>query len=308
MVDTNKIKNYLKKISWIFVPFFWYIVGVILTEQLLYGLFLLSVKYFFDSESYYPIFKFIAANRYVLFPMISGIILTSFFIRLYREDWKLRVREEGDELKFNTEEIGGTGIKNIKNQLSKMNGIGFGILAVISLTILLTFLINMFIGENSLDSAVEEAVKLKMSDIYMFIPASIIVAPVFEELFFRGILFRRARDRFGFWNAAILSSMIFGIVHENTAQIIFAFVMGMLFAYTYENYQALLPAVLMHMAANAMSYIISIGVFNEIYTKRSMLFYCMIFTCLLAVVYGVYKLGKNKRREYFLFSLAEKEE
>jgi membrane protease YdiL (CAAX protease family) len=38
------------------------------------------------------------------------------------------------------------------------------------------------------------------------------VAPVVEELFFRGILFRSLR-RHGFWAAAILSSILFGVVH-----------------------------------------------------------------------------------------------
>lgn len=307
-MEVSNIKKYLKKISWIFVPFIWYIIGVVLTEQLLYGLFLLSVKYFFDREAYYPIFKFIAANRYVLFPMISGIILTSFFIRLYREDWKLRVRKKGEELVFNTIEIGGEGTKGVKKQLSESAGLFAGIITSMAFTILLTFLINAFIGETSLNSAVEEAKKLKMSELYLFIPASFIVAPIFEELFFRGILFRRARDRFGFCNAAVLSSLVFGIVHENTAQILFAFVMGILFAYTYEIYQALLPAVLMHMAANVMSFIISIGTFDVVYTDKSVLFYCVILVCVLVVIYGIYKLGKNKRQEYVLFSSIEKEE
>ncbi|MDO4438971.1 MAG: CPBP family intramembrane metalloprotease [Eubacteriales bacterium] len=304
----EEIKKYLKKISWIFVPFFWYIVGVVITEQLLYGLFLLSVKYFFDSEAYYPVFKFIVANRYVLFPMISGIILTSFFIRLYREDWKLRVRKDGDRYLFNTTEIGGKDKKNIKVQFEEMTGLGFGLLSSMALCILLTFGINFFAGAASLDQAVAEASKLKMSDIYMFIPASLLVAPVFEELFFRGILFRRARDRFGFWNAAIISSLVFGIVHENTAQMLFAFIMGLLFAYTYERYEALLPAVLMHMSANLMSFVISMGIFDSLYMEKGILFYCMILICSSVTLYGIYKLGKNKIKEYVLFSSTEKED
>lgn len=38
------------------------------------------------------------------------------------------------------------------------------------------------------------------------------VAPIVEELFFRGILFRSLR-RYGLWIAAIVSSVIFGLVH-----------------------------------------------------------------------------------------------
>lgn len=41
---------------------------------------------------------------------------------------------------------------------------------------------------------------------------AIMVAPVIEELFFRGVLFRSLR-RHGFWAAAIVSSLVFGLVH-----------------------------------------------------------------------------------------------
>ncbi len=41
---------------------------------------------------------------------------------------------------------------------------------------------------------------------------AIAIAPVVEELFFRGILFRSLR-RHGFWTAAIVSSLVFGSVH-----------------------------------------------------------------------------------------------
>ena len=42
---------------------------------------------------------------------------------------------------------------------------------------------------------------------------AVVVAPVTEELFFRGILFRTLRDRHGFWPGAILSALLFGTVH-----------------------------------------------------------------------------------------------
>jgi membrane protease YdiL (CAAX protease family) len=41
---------------------------------------------------------------------------------------------------------------------------------------------------------------------------AIVIAPVVEELFFRGILFRSLRYR-GFWPAALVSSVVFGSVH-----------------------------------------------------------------------------------------------
>lgn len=42
---------------------------------------------------------------------------------------------------------------------------------------------------------------------------AIVIAPVTEEFFFRGMLFRSVRDRWGFWVGAISSSLLFGLAH-----------------------------------------------------------------------------------------------
>jgi membrane protease YdiL (CAAX protease family) len=42
---------------------------------------------------------------------------------------------------------------------------------------------------------------------------AVVVAPVTEELFYRGVLFRSVRDRHGFWPGALASAALFGLVH-----------------------------------------------------------------------------------------------
>jgi uncharacterized protein len=42
---------------------------------------------------------------------------------------------------------------------------------------------------------------------------ALVVAPVVEELFYRGFLFRGLRDRRGFWLGATVSAIVFGLVH-----------------------------------------------------------------------------------------------
>ncbi len=42
---------------------------------------------------------------------------------------------------------------------------------------------------------------------------AIVIAPIGEELFFRGVLFRSIRDRYGFWLGALGSSAAFGLIH-----------------------------------------------------------------------------------------------
>ena len=86
---------------------------------------------------------------------------------------------------------------------------------------------------------------------------AVFVAPVAEELFFRGILFRSIRDRRGFWLGALVSGLIFGLAHYEAAawqdtvllQSIMVFT-GVALAYIYERRGNLLANVTAHMVFN----------------------------------------------------------
>jgi membrane protease YdiL (CAAX protease family) len=52
-----------------------------------------------------------------------------------------------------------------------------------------------------------------------FFFAAVIVAPVVEELFFRGLFFRAVRDRYGFWFGALASGLLFGLFHAGAGDL-----------------------------------------------------------------------------------------
>ena len=80
--------------------------------------------------------------------------------------------------------------------------------------------------------------------------ATVILAPLAEEMIFRGMTFRRAGQYLGPVGGALVSSALFGIYHGNMVQFLYAFCMGLLFAALCEQSGRLLPAVLGHGAAN----------------------------------------------------------
>jgi membrane protease YdiL (CAAX protease family) len=87
---------------------------------------------------------------------------------------------------------------------------------------------------------------------------AVLVAPVVEELYFRGVVFRSLRDRHGFWVGAVVSGLIFGLVHYVPApwqdsmllQSIMVFT-GIALAWIYERRGNLVANVAAHMAFNA---------------------------------------------------------
>lgn len=80
-----------------------------------------------------------------------------------------------------------------------------------------------------------------------------ILAPVVEELVFRGLVFRRMKDWVHPWIAILFSSLLFGIYHGNFVQFLYATFMGMLLAVIYERTGTLWTAVVAHMTANLWS-------------------------------------------------------
>jgi membrane protease YdiL (CAAX protease family) len=84
----------------------------------------------------------------------------------------------------------------------------------------------------------------------------IVAAPISEEVFFRGFLFGGLRGRMSFWPAALISGLLFGLVHlpGGPLQVPPLAVFGVLLAWLYERTGSLGPPILMHAIQNAISF------------------------------------------------------
>ncbi len=80
-----------------------------------------------------------------------------------------------------------------------------------------------------------------------------ILTPLCEELVYRGLLFRRLRERGTFLQAALYSSVVFGFTHMNLVQMFYGIFTGMMLAYLYEKYGSVKAPVAAHMAMNLLS-------------------------------------------------------
>lgn len=64
---------------------------------------------------------------------------------------------------------------------------------------------------------------------------SCLVIPIAEELLFRGVVYKRLKLYFGVTPALIGSALIFGIMHVNLVQFLYAAVIGLLLAFVLEK-------------------------------------------------------------------------
>jgi len=82
----------------------------------------------------------------------------------------------------------------------------------------------------------------------------IVVAPICEQLFFRGFLFRVLRLRMGFWLAAGIDGVLFGLVHSELVLVPVLAVLGASLCWVYERTGSLVPAIAIHALNNTIAY------------------------------------------------------
>ncbi len=87
------------------------------------------------------------------------------------------------------------------------------------------------------------------SPIWFFI-VGVIVAPLVEEIFFRGFLFQGFRQRYGWIAGLVLSSFIFAAAHLGPVAFIPTFLLGAVMAYVYHRSNSILPGVVLHFLVN----------------------------------------------------------
>lgn len=129
--------------------------------------------------------------------------------------------------------------------------------AVVFLSLTLCLGLNNLIAIGNL-SVADEAYTQTMEALYSAaFPVQVvclgILVPVSEELVFRGLLFRRLRERGTFLQSAFYSAVVFGLMHMNMIQMLYGFILGMMLAYMYEKYGSVKAPILAHMTMNLLS-------------------------------------------------------
>ena len=94
---------------------------------------------------------------------------------------------------------------------------------------------------------------LTASGVFITLLKTVILAPLAEELAFRGLSFRRLDKSLGFWPAALISSALFGVYHLNLLQGIYAFIFGIILCLVYRRFGNIRAVIIMHAAANLVS-------------------------------------------------------
>ncbi len=116
-----------------------------------------------------------------------------------------------------------------------------------------------------------------------------IIAPLAEELVFRGMIYHELRRLLKMPSAMVISAALFALYHGNMVQGLYAFFMGLLMVYAYEYFGDFRVPAAMHMGANLLIYLLTSA---EIASKIMNVPVCMV--CIIWALGGVYLLNREK--------------
>lgn len=101
--------------------------------------------------------------------------------------------------------------------------------------------------------------------------AGVIVAPIAEEIIFRGMITKLLLEEYRPTKAILISALIFGIIHFNPAQIPVAIVLGVLFGWLYYKTGSIIPGIILHFINNAVAVVGAIYLGEEWELNNNML-------------------------------------
>ncbi|SEU04904.1 hypothetical protein SAMN05421676_11612 [Salinibacillus kushneri] len=97
----------------------------------------------------------------------------------------------------------------------------------------------------------------------LFLLVTAILAPILEEVIFRKIIFGSIYQKYNFFIAAIISALIFGILHGEPEHLLIYTAVGMVFAFLYVKTRTILVPIFTHISINSFVFIINYVITEE---------------------------------------------
>jgi hypothetical protein len=135
-----------------------------------------------------------------------------------------------------------------------LSGIGWGVLAWIGSTAIIVIAGWVLQQLGMPPEAGTAEVAIERVDPWLIVLAIVVLAPIAEEIFFRGIVFNAWRREGGAVYAYVGSAALFAIIHLSLVSLLPIFFLGLVLAWVYERsgYNILAPMAL-HATVNGIS-------------------------------------------------------
>lgn len=115
-----------------------------------------------------------------------------------------------------------------------------------------------------------------------------IVAPICEELVFRGLMLTSLENYLPKWVSILVCALCFGIIHyPSPIAMVVTFVLGALLGFVFYRTKSLIPCILAHMLFNLSNFLLFI--------PKNIGFYILVIACIPLIVYSLIDIVRKTR-------------
>lgn len=141
---------------------------------------------------------------------------------------------------------------------------------------------------------------LQVSYPMMWFYSTVLIAPIAEEVIFRGFIFNGLEHRFSARETIFISAIVFGLCHIYPQFIIYGFIGGLALGYIYYHTRSLLICIIAHASTNFIGWKVQSNspVVDASFTERSLLSdlsagIVLIFVLYFIVSFSIALIQKN---------------
>ena len=186
--------------------------------------------------------------------------------------------------------------QKFKHHLS-LRDFGYAALIILAFRMVFDNSLTLWINNIAMPDFINEAFdELAVSPIILIISVAV-VAPIYEEIIFRGILLKGMAKKMNPTVALVVSAVFFALVHMNIPQGINAFLLGLVIGFIYLRTESIYLSIFAHFINNVLALSVS-SLFSLIVGKYAMEIHGMFFiigVILLGIACSGYNENKNKK-------------
>ena len=155
------------------------------------------------------------------------------------------------------------------------------------------FILELKIGNNSGDILSNESI----SYTYITFFSAVFIAPIVEEMIFRGVIMNDLKE-YEYKTAIIINSVLFGLAHTEIKKVIITIFLGIVFSYVAYRY-SLRYSILLHIVWNLTWNIGNILYFNKI--SEEIILWSIIILSSVLIIISIF--GIIKKKYIMIFSI-----
>lgn len=122
------------------------------------------------------------------------------------------------------------------------------------------------------------------TDILLMILSIGIIAPIIEEIIFRGLIFRELKKTMSITSVVIIQAVLFGIFHMRIIQMIYATILGLFLGLVFIMIKSIWAPILVHVCYNLTSVLISTYGQDTIFMKYHNYFVIISFIIIATII------------------------